>query len=103
MTEDEHIRLVEVGDRFRNELQKITSIALAHFPGHMYDEALAYLQDKTSLHGLCPPPEETADGPHVYFYCTTCHLCGARCTCKSTEESNWVDMVEGEEPLEEMY
>lgn len=52
MTEKEHIRLVEVGNRFWAKFSRIVAEALAELPRSLdHSEAIPYLQDKTSIYG----------------------------------------------------
>lgn len=51
LTEDEHIKLVEVGNSFWNALSKLTAEHLAKMPEELEDQTLRYLQDRASLYG----------------------------------------------------
>lgn len=51
MTDDEHIKLVEVGDKFWEDFSKLIADALNKLPESLHGEAMYYLQDKTSVFG----------------------------------------------------
>jgi hypothetical protein len=51
MTEDEHITLVEVGDKFWLEFSDLCNRYLAMAPPHLRDEYDEYLSQKTSWYG----------------------------------------------------
>ena len=51
MTEDQHIKLVAVGDDFWNEFGDFAAKYVALFPKEIEDEVIDYLQDKCSIHG----------------------------------------------------
>jgi hypothetical protein len=51
MTEDEHIKLVEVGNRFWKDFSALCEMYIAEAPPHLRDEYICYLGDKTSIYG----------------------------------------------------
>lgn len=51
MTEDEHERLVDVGNAFWKAFSKLVGHAIAQMPAHLESETMMYLQDKTSVYG----------------------------------------------------
>jgi len=51
MTEEEHIKLVEVGDEFWEKLGRAAAEAIAQFPEEIDHLITAYLQDKCSIYG----------------------------------------------------
>lgn len=50
MTEDEHIKLVEVGDSFWTALSKLAAEHIQMMPPQLRDVTVAYLQDKCSIY-----------------------------------------------------
>tara|TARA_R100001143_G_C3360997_1_gene135688 strand:- start:20224 stop:20424 length:201 start_codon:yes stop_codon:yes gene_type:complete len=50
MRAETHKALVTLGDRFCRELGELTGNILAELPADEHDEALVYLQDRTSLY-----------------------------------------------------
>lgn len=50
MTEDEHIKLVEVGESFWSKLGELAADHIAQLPKEIEDEVIAYLQDKCSIY-----------------------------------------------------
>lgn len=51
MTEDEHRKLVRLGDQFCKDLAIAAGMAIGTFPpGKIRDEVKVYLQDHTSLY-----------------------------------------------------
>jgi hypothetical protein len=53
LTEEEHVRFVEIGDEFWRGLGKLTADALRQVPEELRDHLLMFLQDRASLYG-CP-------------------------------------------------
>lgn len=53
MRESTHVKLVRLGDTFSLDLAAITVKALRQIPEKERGEALAYLQDHTSLYSPC--------------------------------------------------
>ena len=51
MTEAEHIRLVDVGDRFWKELGWLAAQHIAMMPKGIEGQVTVYLQDKCSIYG----------------------------------------------------
>lgn len=51
LTEDDHIKLVEVGDMFWEEFSKLCAQHISMLPEAIEDEVITYLQDKTSIYG----------------------------------------------------
>lgn len=51
LTEEQHIKLVVVGDKFWNDLGKLAGKAISQFPPEIQDEVTCYLQDKCSIYG----------------------------------------------------
>jgi len=51
MTEDEHIKMVEVGNEFWHEFSKLCALYLAKAPPHLHHEYKDYLADHTSFYG----------------------------------------------------
>jgi hypothetical protein len=51
MTEDEHIRLVDVGDSFWRELGLLAAKHIAMMPEEIEHEVTMYLQDRCSIYG----------------------------------------------------
>jgi hypothetical protein len=51
MTEDEHIKLVEVGNSFWDKLGSLIADHVAQMPKHLEGDTLNYLQDKCSVFG----------------------------------------------------
>ena len=51
MTEEEHIQLVEVGNKFWHAFSKLCAEHIDMMPKHMRDETTMYLGDKTSIYG----------------------------------------------------
>lgn len=49
LTEEQHIKLVEVGEQFRDELATSAAKALSQLPKEIRQESIYYLQDCTSL------------------------------------------------------
>lgn len=52
MTEEQHIALVEVGNRFYKQMSKLVAESVSQFPEDLEGDVLCYLQDKTSVYGL---------------------------------------------------
>ena len=53
LTEEEHIKLVEIGDQFWNQFSKIAAEAISQFPEEIECAVISYLQDKCSIYGSC--------------------------------------------------
>jgi hypothetical protein len=53
MTEDEHIKLVGVGDSFWAKLGELAADHIAQMPKEIEDEVIAYLQDRCSIYSTC--------------------------------------------------
>ena len=51
LTEDQHIKLVEVGNKFWEELGTLAAECAAEFPPEIEDDVIMYLQDKCSIYG----------------------------------------------------
>lgn len=51
MTEEQHIKLVEVGNKFWEGLGILAAEAIAQFPEEIEDNVTAYLQDMCSIYG----------------------------------------------------
>lgn len=51
MTEDEHIALVEAGDRFWHEFSALCQRYIDAAPSHLKHQYIVYLGDKTSIYG----------------------------------------------------
>lgn len=51
MTEDEHIRLVEIGNQFWHEFSKLCGKYVSLMPKELEAETVMYLGDKTSIYG----------------------------------------------------
>lgn len=51
LTEDEHIKLVEVGDKFWEDFGKLAAQAISQFPEEIENIVIAHLQDKCSIYG----------------------------------------------------
>jgi len=51
MTEDEHIKLVEVGNEFWHAFSRLCNETLAKAPPHLLLEYETYLSEKTSFYG----------------------------------------------------
>jgi hypothetical protein len=52
MTEDEHIKLVEIGNAFWRAFSKLCVEYIEMMPPELRDEARAYLGEKTSVYGI---------------------------------------------------
>ena len=53
MTEDEHIKLIEVGDHFHDEFGKLVADCLKKVPESMHFDMLNHLSDQSSVWGSC--------------------------------------------------
>lgn len=51
MTEQEHIDMVEAGERFWHEFSALCNRYIAAAPDHLRAEYTAYLGDRTSIYG----------------------------------------------------
>ena len=51
MTEEEHIRLANVGDIFYRDFSKLVARHIAKMPTDLETVTVAYLQDKCSIYG----------------------------------------------------
>jgi len=51
MTEDEHIQLVKVGDKFWEAFGKLAAEHVAMMPEHLEFNTIMYLQDMCSIYG----------------------------------------------------
>jgi len=51
MTEDQHIKLVKIGDEFWEELGKLVAKCAVQLPEEVEVEVIAYLQDTCSIYG----------------------------------------------------
>lgn len=52
MTDDEHIRMVEVGTEFWLTFSRLCNEYIAKAPDHLRAEYQMYLGDKTSIYGI---------------------------------------------------
>jgi hypothetical protein len=52
LTEDEHTKLVKIGDSFYDELGLLVADHVARTPRQLESETLCYLQDKCSVYGV---------------------------------------------------
>jgi hypothetical protein len=50
VTEEEHIKLVEIGNSFWKKLGILAAEHIAQLPEHMEEETTMYLQDKCSIY-----------------------------------------------------
>ena len=53
MTEDEHIKLVEVGNSFWAKLGELAADHIAQMPKEIEAEVILYLQDRCSIYSTC--------------------------------------------------
>jgi len=51
MTEDEHIKLVEDGNKFWQEFSELCNRYIASAPEHLRDIYIMYLGERTSIYG----------------------------------------------------
>lgn len=51
MTQNEHIELVEVGNKFWHEFSALCNRYIDAAPEHLRDEYTGYLGEKTSIYG----------------------------------------------------
>jgi hypothetical protein len=51
MTEDEHIKLVDIGDQFWIDFSILAAKYIAMMPEDIEDEVVPYLQDLCSIYG----------------------------------------------------
>ena len=51
LTEDQHIKLVKVGNEFWEELGTLAAEMIAKFPEEIEDDVTMYLQEKCSIYG----------------------------------------------------
>jgi 23S rRNA pseudoU1915 N3-methylase RlmH len=51
MTKTEHIKLVKLGDSFREEFSELVAKYIKQMPARIEFEVISYLQDKCSIHG----------------------------------------------------
>jgi len=53
MTEEEHIKLTEVGDSFFEGFGELVAKHVCKMPEHLHADTLGYLQDMASVYGSC--------------------------------------------------
>jgi hypothetical protein len=53
MTEEEHVKLVSVGDYFYEKFGELIADCLKEMPEHLHAETLDFLSDKSSVFGSC--------------------------------------------------
>lgn len=51
LTEDEHIKLVEIGNEYWDKFSRLIAETLEKMPKHLEREVLEYLEDRSSVHG----------------------------------------------------
>ena len=51
LTEDEHVKLVHLGNLFWDELSRLCAKYVTAMPPEAHDVTVAYLGDKTSIYG----------------------------------------------------
>jgi hypothetical protein len=51
MTEQEHIKMVEVGNNFWHEFSELCNRYIEQAPEHLRDQYTIYLGEKTSIYG----------------------------------------------------
>lgn len=51
LTEDEHLKLITIGDSFWEKFSKLASQHISMMPAELEDITITYLQDKTSIYG----------------------------------------------------
>jgi hypothetical protein len=51
LTEEEHVKLVEVGNTFWEAFGKLVAEAVNQFPPELEGEVMMYIEDRCSAHG----------------------------------------------------
>jgi hypothetical protein len=51
MNEEQHVKLVDVGDHFWDQISRLIGKAVSQFPEEIEDEVIAYLGERSSVYG----------------------------------------------------